>query len=109
MNKLCILLSAAALVVSAAAAVPAGAQTALPTPDPQTVWAFFEALPDADLPAGINTRAERVQFVPLRPAVAGLRSRITRNFSFSQIVLLGISPFAILQKIQLLSFKAPPP
>ena len=62
MNKLCILLSAAALVVSAAAAVPAGAQTALPTPDPQTVWAFFEALPDADLPAGINTRAERVQF-----------------------------------------------
>lgn len=62
MNKLCILLSAAALVVSAAAAVPASAQTALPTPDPQTVWAFFEALPDADLPAGINTRAERVQF-----------------------------------------------
>ena len=60
MNKLCILLSAAALVVSAAAAVPASAQTALP--DPQTVWAFFEALPDADLPDGINTRAERVQF-----------------------------------------------
>ena len=62
MRKLYILLAAVALVVSAAAAVPAHAQTALQTPPPETVWAFFEALPDADLPAGINTRAERVQF-----------------------------------------------
>ena len=62
MNKLYTLMAAAALVVSAAAAVPAHAQTALQTPPPETVWAFFEALPDADLPAGINTRAERVQF-----------------------------------------------
>ena len=62
MNKLYTLMAAAALVVSAAAAVPAHAQTAPKTPSSETIWAFFEALPDADLPAGINTRAERVQF-----------------------------------------------
>ena len=62
MNKLCILFAAAALVVSAAAAVPARAQTAPQTPSSETVWAFFEALPDADLPAGINTRSERAAF-----------------------------------------------
>ena len=62
MRKLYFLLAAAVLVVSAAAAVPARAATDLQTPPPETIWAFFEALPDADLPAGINTRAERVQF-----------------------------------------------
>ena len=62
MRKLYILMAVAALVVSAAAAAPARAATDLQTPAPETVWAFFEALPDADLPAGINTRAQRVQF-----------------------------------------------
>ena len=62
MKNLSILLAAAALVVSAAAAVPASAAPALQTPPPETVWAFFEALPNADLPAGINSRDLRVQF-----------------------------------------------
>lgn len=62
MKNLYTLLAAVALVASAAAAVPAQAATELQTPPPETVWAFFEALPDAVLPAGINTRAERVKF-----------------------------------------------
>ncbi len=62
MRKLYILLAAVALVVSAAAAVPARAATALQTPPPETVWAFFEALPDADMPNGINSRTLRVEF-----------------------------------------------
>ena len=62
MNRCCILLVTAALVVSAAVSVPARAQTAPQTPSPEVIWAFFEALPDADMPAGVNTRADRVQF-----------------------------------------------
>ena len=60
MNRCCILLVTAALVVSAAMSVPARAQTAPQTPSPEVIWAFFEALPDADMPAGVNTRADRV-------------------------------------------------
>lgn len=52
-------LTLAALVVSA---VPARATSPLQTPPPEQIWAFFVALPDANLPKGINTRAEREAF-----------------------------------------------
>ena len=57
-----LLLTLAALVVSAVSAAPVRAASSLKTPPPEQVWAFFEALPDAELPAGINTRAERAAF-----------------------------------------------
>ena len=62
MKKLAFLLTLAALVMLAVSAAPARAASPLQTPPPEQIWAFFEALPDADLPAGINTRAEREAF-----------------------------------------------
>lgn len=63
MKKISILLlTLAALVVSAVSVVPARAASPLKTPPPEQVWAFFEALPDANLPKGIATRAEREEF-----------------------------------------------
>lgn len=62
MKKLAFLLTLAALVVLAVSAAPARAASPLQTPPPEQIWAFFVALPDANLPAGINTRAEREAF-----------------------------------------------
>lgn len=59
MNKLFIPLALAAL---AAYVLPAHADTPLKTPPSEQVWAFFEALPDADLPKGLATRAERTEY-----------------------------------------------
>lgn len=62
MKKLAFLLTLAALVVLAASAAPARAASPLQTPPPEQVWAFFVALPDANMPEGMNTRAQREAF-----------------------------------------------
>ena len=54
-----LLLTLAALVVSAA---PAHSATPLKTPPSEQVWAFFEAIPDGDLPKGYATRTERESY-----------------------------------------------
>lgn len=59
MNRFFAILALASLV---AFAVPARGADSLPALTPEKVWAFFEALPDADLPEGIATRAEREAF-----------------------------------------------
>ena len=56
-----IFLTLAALMLAVPAA-PARATSPLKTPPPEQIWAFFVALPDANLPQGINTRAEREAF-----------------------------------------------
>lgn len=62
MKKLTILLTLTALVVLAVSAAPVRAASPLNTPPPEQIWDFFVALPDAGLPAGIGTRAEREAF-----------------------------------------------